>query len=410
MTLPIMVMLLTALAATMVALIVVVAVAQSLHKTPASAVAKTPPEPARANRAHGARPRAARNATQASAAKAVAKTRQAEETEAATRKGKETAGIFAIIAFVGAIVGGIAFLVDFLEGDVEPQISELTAGALHATMVSGRNSDPVVLIVPGSGPTDRDGNNPMGLKTNAYKLLAEGLIDKRIASVRIDKRGMFASRDAGDPNAVTPAAYVADIHAWIDAIRTERGSDCVFLLGHSEGALMVTLAAQDRRDVCGLILVAGMGRPMGEIIREQLRANPANAPILTEAFAALAELEAGRRVDTTTMTPALLPLFNPAVQGYLMSVLRVDPVEALRATRKETLVLQGDRDLQVSVEDARKLDAVRNTELRIIGGMNHVLKDAPEDRAGNLATYADPSLPLSKDVIRRIRNFVKDND
>ncbi len=410
MTLPIIVMLLTALAATMLVLVVVVAVAQSLGKSPAPAAAKAAPESTKANRAHGAGPRATRNATKASVAKAAAETRQAEEKDAATKKGNETAGIFAIIASIGAAVGGIAFVVDFFEGDVEPQFSELSVGALHGTMINGRNSDPVVLIVPGSGPTDRDGNNPMGLKTDAYKLLAEGLIDKRIASVRIDKRGMFGSKDAGDPNAVTPAAYVADIHAWIDAIKTERGSDCVFLLGHSEGALMVTLAAQDRRDVCGLILVAGMGRPMGEIIREQLKANPANAPILNEAFAALAELEAGRRVDTTTMTPPLVPLFNPAVQGYLMSVLTVDPVEALRAARKETLVLQGDRDLQVSVDDARKLDAVRNTELRIIGGMNHVLKDAPEDRAGNLATYADPSLPLSKDVIRRIRNFVKDND
>lgn len=393
-------MLLVALAAMLLVLVIVVAVAQSLHKTPAPA-AKAPHAPAKAQ---GAKPRLARNA-----AKAEVATAEAQKKDAATRKG-QAAGVVAIFAGIAAALGGIAFVVDLVEGDIEPQISELSAGALHGTMINGRNSDPVVLIVPGSGPTDRDGNNPMGLQTDAYKLLAEGLIDRRIASVRIDKRGMFGSRQAGDPNAVTPAAYVADIHAWIDAIKAERGSDCVFLLGHSEGALMVTLAARDRRDVCGLILVAGMGRPMGEVIRAQLRANPANAPILDEALAALDELEAGRRVDTSTMTPALLPLFNPAVQGYLMSVLTVDPVEALRAARKETLVLQGDRDLQVSVDDARKLDSVRNTELRIIGGMNHVLKDAPEDRAGNLATYADPSLPLSKDVIRRIRNFVKDND
>lgn len=396
-----MLMLLIGLAAMMLALIVVVAVAQSLNKTPATAP-KAPGTPARTQ---GAKPRVVRNAVKAAAA-----TTEAEKKDAATKKGQEAAGVVAIFAGIAAALGGVAFVVDLFEGDIEPQISELSAGALHGTMINGRNSDPVVLIVPGSGPTDRDGNNPMGLKTDAYKLLAEGLIDRRISTVRIDKRGMFGSKDAGDPNAVSPATYVADIHAWIDTIKAERGSDCVFLLGHSEGALMVTLAAQDRRDVCGLILVAGMGRPMGEVIREQLRANPANAQILDEALAALDELEAGRRVDTSTMTPALLPLFNPAVQDYLMSVLTIDPVEALRAARKETLVLQGDRDLQVSVDDARKLDSVRNTELRIIGGMNHVLKDAPEDRAGNLATYADPSLPLSKDVIRRIRNFVKDND
>jgi pimeloyl-ACP methyl ester carboxylesterase len=396
-------MLLAALAAMMVVLLVVVAVAQSLHRTPAPAT-KIPQAPPKA---HGAKPRTMRNAVKATVA-----TTAAEKKDAATKKGQEAAGVVAIFAGIAAALGGVAFVVDLFEGEFEPQVSEINAGALHGTMINGRNSDPVVLIVPGSGPTDRDGNNPMGLRTDAYKLLAEGLIDQKVSTVRIDKRGMFGSAQAGDPNAVTPAAYVADIHAWIDAIKTERGenSGCLFLLGHSEGALMVTLAAKDRKDVCGLILVAGMGRPMGEVIREQLRANPANAPIIDEAFAALVELEAARTVDTSTMTPTLLPLFNPSVQGYLMSVLTIDPVEALREARKETLVLQGDRDLQVAVEDARMLDSVRNTELRIIGGMNHVLKDAPEDRAGNLATYADASLPLSKDVIRRIRSFVKDND
>lgn len=395
--------LLVALAAMLLVLVIVVAVAQSLNKTPATAP-KVTGAPARTQ---GAKPRVVRNAVKAAAA-----TTEAEKKDAATKKGQEAAGVVAIFAGIAAALGGVAFVVDLFEGEFEPQVSELNAGALHGTMINGRNSDPLVLIVPGSGPTDRDGNNPMGLKTDAYKLLAEGLIDKRISTVRIDKRGMFGSRDAGDPNAVSPAAYVADIHAWIDAITAERGpgAGCIFLLGHSEGALMVTLAAQGRKDVCGLILVAGMGRPMGEVIREQLLANPANAPIIDEAFAALTELEAGRRVDTTSMTPALMPLFNPAVQDYLISILKVDPVEALREARQETLVLQGDRDLQVSVADARKLDSVRNTELRIIGGMNHVLKDAPEDRGGNLATYADPSLPLSEDVIRRIRSFVKDND
>lgn len=432
MTTAMIVILLASAAAALVVLLIVVAVAQSLNKTGTP----TPAETAAAATAYiaaqmgktqttaapaqkpGRTPKTAKGHSHHASAASASVTRTAAKDAAAAAKDpkKNTKDTFAGFAAIGgliAVAGGvISFLAGLNDGDIAPEIKDLRTGALHGTMVNARNSDPIVLIVPGSGPTDRDGNNPMGLKTDAYRLLAEGLIDKRIASVRIDKRGMFGSKDAGDPNAVTPAAYVADIHAWIDAIKADRGenSGCVFLLGHSEGALMVTLAAQERKDVCGLILVAGMGRPMGAIIREQLKANPANAPILDEAFAALAELEAGRRVDTTSMTPALQPLFDPSVQGYLMSVLTVDPVEALRAARKETLVLQGDRDLQVAVEDARKLDSVRNTELRIIGGMNHVLKDAPEDRAGNLATYADPSLPLSNDIIRRIRSFVKDND
>lgn len=337
------------------------------------------------------------------AAKAGDKAKTQESTK------KAVSGFVAVgtsLAVAGAV---IAFVKDFNDGKIAPVISELSAGQLRGTMVNARNSDPVVLIVPGSGPTDRDGNGPM-IRTDAYKLLAEGLIDRRIATVRVDKRGMFGSVEAGDPSAVSPDIYAADIHAWIDAIKAERGSDCVFLMGHSEGALMVSVAAAGRKDVCGLILVAGMGRTMGDVIREQLRSNPANAPILTEAMAALAELEAGRDVDTTTMTPALLPLFNAPVQGYLKSVLTVDPVEALRRAGKKTLVLQGDRDIQIGVEDARLLDKAPKTELRIIKGMNHVLKDAPEDRAGNLATYADPSLPLADGLIRRIEDFVEENE
>jgi pimeloyl-ACP methyl ester carboxylesterase len=328
-----------------------------------------------------------------------------------TAKAKKPAKAFASVAATLAVIGAItAIAKNFNGGDIMPVTSELTAGELHGTMVNVRNSDPVVLIVPGSGPTDRNGNNPSGLKTDAYRLLAEGLAEQGIASVRIDKFGMFGSAGAGDPNTATPARYAADIHAWIDAIKTERGSKCVWLLGHSEGALMVSLAAEGRKDVCGLILVAGMGRRMGDVIREQLRANPANAPVLDQALHAIDELEAGRHVDTTDMHPALLPLFRPAIQDYLIGVFAIDPVEAVRRAGKPTLVVQGTTDLQVTVADAKRLNAAPKTKLQLIDGMNHVLKKAPSDRAANLAAYADPSLPLAPKLVRRIEDFIKDHD
>ncbi len=443
MTMPMIVLLLAAAAATLLVLLIVVAVAQSLNKTgtptPAEAAAEaaasvaaavatytgktgaaTTPTPAHK---HGRTPKSARAfASAASASRAAAhkshtaKGAAKDAASAAEDKQKQTKATVTGLAYFGgaiAVIGGVVgFVADLNDGDIAPEIKELTAGALHGTMVNARNSDPIVLIVPGSGPTDRDGNNPMGVNADTYRILADELIEERIATVRIDKRGMFASRDAGDPNAVSPDIYAADIHAWIDAIKADRGegSGCVFLMGHSEGALMVSRAAAGRDDVCGLILVAGMGRPMGQVIREQLAANPANAPIMAEALAALTEIEAGRHVDVTNMTPALMPLFAPAVQDYLISVINLDPVEVLRAADKEALIIHGDRDIQVSMADASLLDGVRNTELRIIDGMNHVLKAAPEDRAGNLATYSDPNLPLAKDLVRRVRRFVKDND
>jgi len=290
------------------------------------------------------------------------------------------------------------------------QSTEISAGDLHGTLLSPRDRAPVVLIVPGSGPTDRDGNNPMGVKANSYRLLAEALAKENIATVRVDKRGMFGSAAAGDPNAVTVAKYAEDYRAWIDAIRAQTGRKCVWLLGHSEGALMVSAAAEGRKDVCGLILVSGMGRKMGDVLREQLKANPANAPLLDQASAAIADLEAGRHPDTSAMHPALMPLFAPQVQDFLISVFATDPVEAVRRAKVKTLVIQGTTDLQVTVEDARLLNKAPRTRLELIKGMNHILKEAPADRAANLATYTNPDLPLAPRLAGKIEDFIKDRD
>lgn len=326
---------------------------------------------------------------------------------------KNSATMIALVLGIGAAAlgVGVSFLRMSENGPAMPSGPfEITAGELHGTMLWPRANAPVVLIVPGSGPTDRDGNNPQGVKANVYKLLAEGLADEGIASVRVDKRGMFGSATAGDPNAVTVEKYVEDYHAWIDAVRTQTRRKCIFLLGHSEGALMASAAAVGRKDVCGLILVSGMGRKMGDVIREQLKANPANAPLLDEAMAAISEIEAGRHVDTTAMNPALMPLFAPQVQDFLISVFAADPVDLVRQADIRTLIVQGTTDLQVSKEDARLLDKAPRTDLELIKGMNHVLKDAPADRAANLATYANPDLPLSDRLVREIEDFIKDND
>lgn len=125
------------------------------------------------------------------------------------------------------------------------------------------------LIIPGSGPTDRDGNNPLIGNAATYRLLAEGLSEQGIASVRIDKRGMFGSRAAvPDPNAVTVPDYVSDVASWVSAIRTGTGVSCVWLIGHSEGGLVALASADNVEGVCGLVLLATGGRPFGEVIRQ----------------------------------------------------------------------------------------------------------------------------------------------
>lgn len=283
-------------------------------------------------------------------------------------------------------------------------------GGLAGTFLDAGKGSPIVLILPGSGPTDRDGNNPMGVTAAPYRLLAEGLATKGVSTLRIDKRGLFGSKGAiADANAVTVADYAGDAHTWISALRQRTGAKCVWLLGHSEGGLVALAAAQQPQGICGLILVASPGRKLGAVIREQLQANPANAPLLPPAMAALQSLEEGKTVDTAGMPAPLLALFNGKVQPFLIDLLRQDPAGLAAKTKLPLLIVRGDKDIQVSAADAEALHSARpDAKLLRPPTMNHVLKDvAGDDRASNLATYADQSLPVDAALVDGIAAFVK---
>jgi len=285
-------------------------------------------------------------------------------------------------------------------------------GTLKGTMLapSSGPSAPVMLIIPGSGPTDRDGNSPLGVKASPYRLLAEGLAELGIATVRIDKRGMFASAGAAaDANAVTIADYAEDVQAWTAALRRRTGAPCVWIAGHSEGALVALVAAQSDPNAFGLVLVSAAGRRVSEVLREQLRGNPANVPFLDDAMAVIDELEAGRTADVEHLHPALQQLFAPGVQGFLISLFSYDPAELLKSYPGPVLVLQGTNDLQVSERDATALRTARPGVAFVeLPGVNHVLKSVPEnDSKANIATYADPDLPLADGVAEAIAAFIR---
>ncbi|HEX4692961.1 alpha/beta hydrolase [Sphingomonas sp.] len=281
------------------------------------------------------------------------------------------------------------------------------AGTYQAP-ASGDGNGPVVVIIPGSGPADRDGNSPMGLKAQPYKLLAEALAGRGIASVRIDKRGMFASRAAADANAATIEAYAADARAWAKFAAKRAGAKCAWLVGHSEGGLVALEAAQDSSGICGVILVSAPGRPLGVIMREQLRANPANAPILPQALAMLDGIDAGRTTDPATL-PAPLPMIFPeAVQRYMIAEFKFDPAKLAATARVPVVIVQGDNDIQVSLDDAKLLAAAQpKARLVVLPGVNHVLKVVPMgDRAANAASYADPARPIAPGVVDAVATAV----
>jgi pimeloyl-ACP methyl ester carboxylesterase len=285
------------------------------------------------------------------------------------------------------------------------------AGLLKGTFLAASAPDaPVLLIIPGSGPTDRDGNSPLGIQAASYRMLAEALAARGVSSARVDKRGMFGSAAAGDPNQASVGGYAADIRSWVKTLRGRTGARCIWVLGHSEGTLMtLAAAAENSEGICGIVLVSGAGRRMGDVLREQLGASPQFAPYLDRALAAIARLEAGQRVDTAGMDGVLMSLFAPQVQDYLIDWFKYDPAELAARVRVPMLVVQGEQDLQTGVSDARRVAAANpNARLVLLPQVNHVLKAVPSgDRAANLASYADPSLPLAPGVAEAIADFVK---
>ncbi len=282
----------------------------------------------------------------------------------------------------------------------------ITSGKLGGTYHNAGKDTPVIIMVPGSGPTDKDGNNG-GLMSNTLKYLAEDLGKAGISSVRVDKHGMFSSAASGNPEAASVDSYAKDYRSWVKTVTEMRGQSCAYLLGHSEGGLMVTAAAVGQSNVCGVILVAAPGRPFDDLIREQLTSNPANAPILDEALAALDKLENGEEVSTDGMHPALKGLFKPSIQPYLKSLFEVDPAEELSKLSIPKLVIQGSHDIQVSVVDAKRLSDVGNAQLVVLDGISHVLKPAPAEHMPNIMTYNSPDTPIDPGISLAIIEFVK---
>ncbi|MBO1541961.1 alpha/beta fold hydrolase [Pseudomonas sp. OA65] len=263
---------------------------------------------------------------------------------------------------------------------------------------------PVVLIISGSGPTDRDGNNPEGGRNDSLKRLAWVLARHNIASVRYDKRGVAASLAATpDERNLSVEAYVADTVAWSRKLAADPRLGPLILLGHSEGALIASLAAP-QANAAAVISLSGSARPIDQVLRQQL-SNRLPPPLMLRSNELLDSLKAGR-LDNNVPTQ-LQVIFRPSVQPYLISLFRQDPARAFAALKMPALIIQGSNDIQVSVDDARQLKAAKpDAELALIEGMNHVMRIVPNDVKRQLASYKDPNLPLAAEVGTRILRFI----
>ncbi|CZF84847.1 Alpha/beta hydrolase family protein [Grimontia marina] len=198
---------------------------------------------------------------------------------------------------------------------------------------------------------------------------------------------------------LTIDTYIYDAVYVIDWLRNRYPTSKVGVIGHSEGGL-IGLAAGLKTDIDTLVLVATPGRPIDQIILEQLSAR---APqLVNEAKAIIDALKQGENV--THISESLFQLFRPSVQPYMNSLLRQNPCSLLSQRKGKTLIVQGERDLQVTKEDALALyaDNEKQVALRLVGSTNHVLVEVNDNLEDNLASYQNPSLAIHEELINSI--------
>lgn len=312
---------------------------------------------------------------------------------------------------VGCSVGSALLLQDVEAQSLAPLSQATTlarpAGELSGTLLLPRASGPVpvVLLIAGSGPTDRDGNGG-GFGAAPLRQLAESLAVRQIATLRYDKRGVGQSRSAAVAERdLRFETFAEDARAWIDQLAADRRFSRVIVAGHSEGALLGLLALKGSA-AGGYISLEGAARSIDEVLHEQFKyALPPQ--LLPAADSALAKLKAGQGVDT--LPPLLQGTFRNSVQPYMMSWMRYSGQAELAALTLPCLVVQGSHDFQVDPSEGERL-AKANPGCRMarIEGMNHVLKPSPADRMAQIQTvYPSPDIPLAPGLVDAVAAFVR---
>jgi uncharacterized protein len=280
-------------------------------------------------------------------------------------------------------------------------------GSIFGTLEEpvSRSPVPVVVLIAGSGPTDRDGNNPMGGTNNSLKMLAQQLIARGIAVLRYDKRGVGESAK-GSPKEgdLRFETYITDAIEMIRLMQGEKRFSSVSVIGHSEGSLIGMIAAQ-KAGAKAFVSIAGSGVSAGKLLRKQL-SKQLPAEIMQQTEQILTDLEAGK--TSTSAPPAMLaPLFRASVQPYLISWMRYNPQVEIQRLSCPVLITQGTTDVQASVEDANLLSAAKpDATLAIIPGMNHILKMVGGDVMTQLPSYRNPTLPVSPKLIETVSTFL----
>ncbi|MBS7564027.1 alpha/beta hydrolase [Mucilaginibacter sp. Bleaf8] len=302
---------------------------------------------------------------------------------------------------------GKAAIVDDPDVVETPLAVKTLSGTINGTIAMPKQANgkvPVVLIVPSTGPTDRDGNKiKLNQTSNSYKLLAAALAKNGVASARYDKRLVGQTLTSTKETELRFDDYIDDAVALITQLHDDPRFSKVIVLGHSEGSLVGMLAAAGQ-PANAFISVEGESQTADKILTEQLKSQP---EFIRNNFKAIVDtLRKGKTNDK--VDPTLYPIARVSAQPYLVSWMRYDPIRELKKLKIPVLIIQGTTDLQVSVADAERLKKVKSDfKLVVIPGMNYVLKEAPATTAQNIATYNQPELPVKPELVTAVVDFVK---
>ncbi|HEV2832535.1 MAG TPA: alpha/beta hydrolase, partial [Hanamia sp.] len=232
----------------------------------------------------------------------------------------------------------------------EMVITSSIGNKIYGTLLSKNNQQKLVIIIAGSGPTDRDGNNPLGDDANSYKLLAYSLDSQNIATFRFDKQGVAKSVSTnfkeGD---LIFEDYIRDAEKIYDYLHDTLGFKNIYFAGHSEGSLIAMMASQKKK-VQGYISIAGAGRPIDVILEEQINKQPVPDSIKNTIHFVLGELKKGKEVNGLPSSYDVI--FRKSIQPYMISWLKYSPENEIKKLKCPILILQGGCDIQVKVEDA----------------------------------------------------------
>jgi hypothetical protein len=271
---------------------------------------------------------------------------------------------------------------------------------LPGTLTYPAKNIPLLIWVHGSGPVDRNGNQPaQNVKANYIKQFRDAVNKENIAFFSYDKR--TANNKNREFLKDTQAKdFAFDAEEVVNHFKKDKRFSDIILVGHSQGSL-IAMMALDKVDK--YISIAGAGETVDKTIVKQLTAQSADFGKIAASH--FKELKETGKVEN--VNPNLISIFAKPNQSFWASWMQLDPIKEIKNIKIPVLIINGDKDIQVKIENANALHAANKTsELVIIKNMNHVLKDIQKEE-DNIKSYYSDEYPISIELIQTILEFVK---